>query len=232
MLFQDLCLAWTGRLPAPGRTQKKTTLAADLIDLWNISFFFPRGVEVVLYKGRERRSGPSAGLVDIHLPTYDENDESSSSSSSSEDSDSDGGRYPPGAYMYGQQPFAPGQGSMAEVLEQRRRRREMRAEKKRRRKEKKARRKAKAREKKFALYLTCVPNGGSAGVGSVSGGMPMGAMGGMAMGGTGMAGMNPMGGPGMSTMGSMGAPGMHPMSGAGYGAVAGGMPMSNQSGGY
>ncbi|KAJ7937330.1 hypothetical protein B0H13DRAFT_209133 [Mycena leptocephala] len=90
-MMQDLCLAWTGRLPAPGRTQKKTTLAADLIDLWNISFFFPRGVEVVLYKGRERRSGPSAGLVDIHLPTYDENDESSSSSSSSEDSDSDGG---------------------------------------------------------------------------------------------------------------------------------------------
>ncbi|KAJ6539060.1 hypothetical protein B0H19DRAFT_1176932 [Mycena capillaripes] len=227
-MMQDLCLAWTGRLPAPGRTQKKTTLAADLIDLWNVSFFFPRGVEVVLYKGRERRSGPNAGATDIHLSTYDDNDESSSSSSSSEDSESDGGRYPPAAYMYGQQPFAPGQGPMAEVMEQRRRRREIKAEKKRRRKEKKARRKAKAREKQYALYLTYVPPSAA---GSVSGGMPaMGAMGAMGMGGAGMPGM--MGAPGMT---AMGAPGGYPMSGAGYGAVAGGMPMSNHSnhsGGY
>ncbi|KAJ7781550.1 hypothetical protein B0H16DRAFT_624065 [Mycena metata] len=116
-MMQDLCLAWTGRLPAPGRVQKKTTLAADLIDLWNFSFFFARGVEVVLYKGRERRSGPSAGLVDIH---YDENDDESSSSSSSSDSESDDGdRYPPATYMYGQQQFAPGQGPMGDVLQQR-----------------------------------------------------------------------------------------------------------------
>ncbi|KAJ6599357.1 hypothetical protein DFH09DRAFT_1022335 [Mycena vulgaris] len=270
-MMQDLCLAWTGRLPAPGRPQRKTTLAADLIDLWNVSFFFPRGVEVVLYKGRERRSGPNAGVADIQLPTYaDHDDASSSSSSSSEESDSEGGgRYPPAAaYMYGQQQFAPGQGSMAEVLDQRRRRREVRAEKKRRRKEKKARRKAKAREKKYALYLTCVPNGGP-GAGSVSGGMPMGAMGNTGMGGGGMMpGMNGMGAPGMGGMGApgmggmgapgmggmgapgmggmgapgmggMGAPGMggmggpgiggmsNSMSGSGYGAVAGGMPMSN-----
>ncbi|KAJ7499211.1 hypothetical protein FB451DRAFT_1204643 [Mycena latifolia] len=234
-MIQDLCLAWTGRLPAPGRPQRKTTLAADLIDLWNVSFFFPRGVEVVLYKGRERRSGPNAGVVDIQLPTYDDRDDgSSSSSSSSEDSDSDdGGRYPPAAaYMYGQQQFAPGQGSMSEVLDQRRRRRELRAEKKRRRKEKKARRKAKAREKKYALYLTCVPNGGP---GVTSGGVPsMGAMGnaGMMPSMSGMSGMmapGMMGAMGMSTsMGGM----SNSMSGAGYGAVAGGMPMSNQPGAY
>ncbi|KAJ7688445.1 hypothetical protein B0H17DRAFT_1169540 [Mycena rosella] len=244
-MMQDLCLAWTGRLPAPGRPQRKTTLAADLIDLWNVSFFFPRGVEVVLYKGRERRSGPNAGVADIQLPTYDDHDDgSSSSSSSSEDSDSEGGgRYPPAAaYMYGQQqqPFIPGQGSMSEVLEQRRRRREMRAEKKRRRKEKKARRKAKAREKKYALYLTCVPNGGS-----VSGGMPamgmmgnpgmmpgMNAMGVPGMGGMGQMGAAGMGGMGAPGMGGMGGPGMggmsNSMTGAGYGAVAGGMPISNQ----
>ncbi|KAJ7283509.1 hypothetical protein C8J57DRAFT_1171212 [Mycena rebaudengoi] len=260
-MMQDLCLAWTGRLPAPGRPQRKTTLAADLIDLWNVSFFFPRGIEVVLYKGRERRSGPQAGLVDIQLPTYPEHDDiSSSSSDDSDDSDSDdGARYPPAAYMYGQQNF-PGQGSMAEVLEQRRRRQEMRAEKKRRRKEKKIRRKAKAREKKFALYLTCVPNGGPAMAGSVSGGMPMGAQGmgntmgmgmmhpgmmgagasGMGMAGHQMSSMNagqmgamgtsmggmPAGGMGAHGMSGMGGgPGM---SGVGYGAVAGGMPMSNQ----
>ncbi|KAJ7276143.1 hypothetical protein B0H12DRAFT_1083793 [Mycena haematopus] len=230
-MMQDLCLAWTGRLPAPGRPQKKTNLAAELIDMWNISFFFPRGVEVVLYKGRERRTGPSAGLVDIQL--YDEDEESTSSSSSSEDSESDSGKYPPAAYnMYGQQQFGPGQGSMAQVNEQRHRRREVRAEKKRRRKEKKARRKERAREKRFALYLTCVPVGGPAAPGSVSGGMPaMGGMGmgGAGMGGAGMSGTNAMGYPamgipGMNVMGSMGAPG--------YGAVAGGMPMSNQPGGY
>ncbi|KAJ6627542.1 hypothetical protein B0H10DRAFT_2161180 [Mycena sp. CBHHK59/15] len=231
----DLCLAWTGRLPAPGRPQKKATLAADVIDLWNVSFFFPRGVEVVLYKGRERRSGPNAGLADIRLPTYDESDElSSSSSSSSEDSDSDsGGRHPPATYMYGQQPFAPGQGSMAEVLEQRRTRREARADKKRRRKEKKSRRKAKAREKKFALYLTCVPNGGPGAANSMSGmnmGMGMGTSGMMGMGASGMGGM---GAPGMGGMGNTpGMGGMPTSMGApGYGAVAGGMPMSNQLGG-
>ncbi|KAJ7095105.1 hypothetical protein B0H15DRAFT_946556 [Mycena belliarum] len=233
----DLCLAWTGRLPAPGRPQRKTTLAADLIDLWNVSFFFPRGVEVVLYKGRERRSGPSAGVVDIQLPTYDDHDDaSSSSSSSSEDSDSDsGGRYPAAAYMYGQQAFAPGQGSTNEVLEQRRRRREARAEKKRRRKEKKARRKAKAREKKYALYLACVPVGGP---NAAVGGMPSMGMGNVGMiptmGGMGGPQMGPqMGGHGMGA--SMGGPGMgmsNTMGGVGYGAVAGGMPMSNPPGAY
>jgi hypothetical protein len=234
-MMQDLCLAWTGRLPAPGRPQKKTNLAAELIDMWNVSFFFPRGVEVVLYKGRERRTGPSAGLVDIQL--YDEDEDSSSSSSSSEDSDSDSGRYPQAGYMYGQQPYGPGQGQnpMAQVAEQRHRRREMRAEKKRRRREKKAKRKEKAQAKRFALYLTTyTPNGGPAAAGSVSGGMPaMGAMGGMGMGGApgqnamGYPGMNAMGmPPSMNAMGGMGAPG--------YGAVAGGRPMSNTGmpGGY
>ncbi|KAJ7228940.1 hypothetical protein GGX14DRAFT_346039 [Mycena pura] len=235
-LIQDLTLAWTGRLPAPGRSQRKSTLAADLIDLWNHSFFFPRGVEVILYKGRERRSGPHVGLRDIQLPTYDDPDDTSSSSSSSEDSDSaDGGRR---AYMYGQQPFAAGQGSMADVLEQRRRRREIRAEKKRLHKEKKARRKAKAREKKYALYLACVPNGGFGMAGSVSSGMPV-------MGTTGMGGMGGVGGgmgqsgmPGTMAYGTVpgGQLGAYGASAGGmpgaYGASAGGMPVANQPGGY
>ncbi|KAJ7638584.1 hypothetical protein FB45DRAFT_903294 [Roridomyces roridus] len=172
-LMQDLCLAWTGRLPAPGRDQKKSSLAADLIHLWNSSFFFHRGVEVVLYKGRERRTGPSAGVVDLPLMSHDDrDDDSSSSSSSSEDSDSDDGARYPNTYMYGQQ------GPMPDVLEQRRRRREMKAEKKRRRKEKKARRKAKQREKKYSLYITCVPNGGPAGQGAgMMAGAPMGVPG-------------------------------------------------------
>jgi hypothetical protein len=78
-LIQDLTLSWAGKLPLPdlargGRVPKRSTLAADLVDLWNSSFFLARGVEVVLYKGRERRSGPNAGLIDRQLPTYDADD--------------------------------------------------------------------------------------------------------------------------------------------------------------
>ncbi|KAJ6461461.1 hypothetical protein C8R45DRAFT_533666 [Mycena sanguinolenta] len=135
-MIRDLCLAWTGRLPVPGGPHKKTRLAAELIDLWNTAFFFHRGVEVVLYKGRQRRTGPSAGLIDIQL--YDEDTDSTVSSSSPKDSDSDSGPYPPVAYMDG----------------------EKNPERKRRRKEKEARRKQKAREEGFALYLSCVPLGG------------------------------------------------------------------------
>ncbi|KAJ7068008.1 hypothetical protein C8F01DRAFT_586101 [Mycena amicta] len=185
-LMQDLCLAWTGKLPAPGRSNRKSTLAIDLIDLWNVSFFSPRGVE-----GRERRSGTQAGTEDIQLPIYDDHDDSSSSSSSSSssDSDDDDPRYAQ-MYMYGQQP---GQAA-AEVMEQKRRRR---AEKKRRRKEKKARRKAKAREKKYALYIACVASGvnGQMGMGAppqmmhgISPGMPMNAYGGAVAGGMPMTG--------------------------------------------
>ncbi|KAJ7068183.1 hypothetical protein C8F01DRAFT_1334976 [Mycena amicta] len=190
-LMQDLCLAWTGKLPAPGRSNRKSTLAIDLIDLWNVSFFSPRGVEIILYKGRERRSGTQAGTEDIQLPIYDDHDDSSSSSSSSSssDSDDDDPRYAQ-MYMYGQQP---GQAA-AEVMEQKRRRR---AEKKRRRKEKKARRKAKAREKKYALYIACVASGvnGQMGMGAppqmmhgISPGMPMNAYGGAVAGGMPMTG--------------------------------------------
>ena len=74
---QDLSLAWSSKLPVPdyardGRPPKRTTLTADLIDLWNTSFFFKRGVEVVLFKGRERRSGRGAGSVELHLPGFDD----------------------------------------------------------------------------------------------------------------------------------------------------------------
>ncbi|KAF7355088.1 hypothetical protein MSAN_01424300 [Mycena sanguinolenta] len=235
-MMQDLCLAWTGRLPAPGRPQKKAHLAAELIDMWNISFFFPRGVEVVLYKGRERRTGPSAGVVDIQH--YDEDEESTSSSSSSEDSDSDGGKYPPAAYMYGQQQaFIPGQGSMAQVIEQRNRRREVRAEKKRRRKEKKARRKEKARAKRFALYLTCVPPGGgpaAAGYGGAPaagyGGQPAAGYGGQPAAGYGGQPAAGYGGQLAAGYGGQPAAGYGGQPAAGYGvpaapgSVSGGMP--------
>ena len=75
-----------------GRTPKRTTLTADLVDLWNASFFLKRGVEIVLFKGRERRSGRNAGSVELHLPGFDDlasySDDSEDDDESSED-DSD-----------------------------------------------------------------------------------------------------------------------------------------------
>lgn len=140
-------------------------MTADLIDLWNTSFFIQRGVEVVLFKGRERRSGTSAGIVEAQLPGFNDSDYDDSSSDSSEDSDSDlsddrgyggaaGGR---GVSMYGVYGRAGGDPYGADVRDARRRRKERKAEKKRRHREKKLRKKALEREKKYALYITCVP---------------------------------------------------------------------------
>jgi hypothetical protein len=110
-----------------GRVPKRTTLTADLIDLWNTSFFLKRGVEVVLFKGRERRSGRNAGAVELHLPGFDDtplSDESESESESSDDDDDHDDRYRHSAYggVYG-----------ADLQEE------------------------KEAERKYALYVTCVP---------------------------------------------------------------------------
>ena len=146
--MNDLALAWAGRMPIPQAHQsnvppKRSTLIADLIDLWNNSFFLSRRIEVLLYKGRERRSGPHAGIIDNHLPHYDSDDSSDSSSTSSDtDTESEDDRYP----SYGR-----------DMSESARRRREKKEDKKRRKKEKKAKKKAKEREKRYAVYLTYVP---------------------------------------------------------------------------
>jgi hypothetical protein len=163
-LFQDLASAWVGRLPIPesvregGRAPRRTTVSADLIDLWNTSFFFPRGVEVVLYKGRERRSGRLAGQVDRDLPVFDSYDEESSAGSDvSHGSDSDfddaysTARY--GAYGAGRR------NEVAELREARKRRKETEDEK-RKEKDRKARRRIREMEKKYSIYLTCIDQAG------------------------------------------------------------------------
>ncbi|KAF7301521.1 Protein transport protein sec22 [Mycena indigotica] len=175
-----------------------------------------RFMQVILYKGRERRSGPQAGMEDIQLPLFDSRDDSSSSSSSTSDSDSDSDdpRFTNNQmYMYDQQS---GQG-MTEIMERKRRRREIKAEKKQRRKEKRARRKARAREKKYSLYIACVPPGG------VQPGM-----------GGAVPGVNPMAGMPMNPSAYGGAvTGGVSMNPAAYGgAVTGGMPMTSHAGAY
>lgn len=143
-----------------GRPPKRTVLASDLIDLWNTSFFLKRGIEVVLYKGRERRTGRNAGTVDVHLPGFDAagvSDSSEDDSSSEDDDDDDdlGDRHRYGAYgsAYSRQQEL----ALAEIQEAKRIRRERKKlEKKRRRQEKKQRRKQKEADRKYSLYITCV----------------------------------------------------------------------------
>lgn len=126
-----------------GPPPKRSTLIADLIDLWNSSFFLTRRVEIVLYKGRERRSGANAGAIEYNLPGLGPEDDSDSSDSSDSNSDSDDDRYP-------------GYGRGMDLTESKRRRREKKEEKKRRKREKKFRKKAKELEKTYALYLTYI----------------------------------------------------------------------------
>ncbi|PIL36851.1 hypothetical protein GSI_00541 [Ganoderma sinense ZZ0214-1] len=149
-LMTDLGLAWAGTMPVPqyspdGRPPKRSTLAADVVDLWNASFFRVRGVEMVLYKGRERRSGRYAGTVDVNLPGFDKFDVSSPSEDDSDDSDED--RYRD-RDRYG------------DVYGEGRRRKERKAEKaeaRRRKMEKKIKRRQREMERSYAVYIQCVP---------------------------------------------------------------------------
>ncbi|KAG1753750.1 uncharacterized protein EDB91DRAFT_1234153 [Suillus paluster] len=144
--MNDLALGWAGKLPISefsrgGNPPKRSSLVADLINLWNDSFFRARRVEVVLYKGRERRSGPHAGSVDNHLPMPDFDSDSDLSDSSSLSSESEDDRY---------------YGRGVDLADSKRRRREKKEEKKWRKKEKKLRKKVKERERQYAVYLTYV----------------------------------------------------------------------------
>lgn len=136
----------TGR---DGKPPRPSTLAADLIDLWNVSYFFPRAIELVFFKGTERRTGPRAGTIERNWPGFhDDYDSSSSSSSGTESSECD---VPP-VSSYG--PPGMPQPTLAEMQYARRKRWE---DKRRRRKEKRARRKARARQREYSVYITYTP---------------------------------------------------------------------------
>ncbi len=142
-------MAWAGTMPVPqyspdGRPPKRSTLVADVIDLWNASFFRTRGVEMILYKGRERRSGRLAGTVDMNLPGFDRFDVSSpSESEDTEDDDSAGER---DRYRYG---GAYGRSDP--------RRKERKAERRKRKMDKKVKKRMKELERSYAVYVQCVP---------------------------------------------------------------------------
>ena len=165
--MQDLTNAWTGRLPIPdsakqpdGRPPKRHVVAADLVELWNNSFFTPRGAELILYKGRERRNGKYAGRVDSDLPGFNLTiDDITDSSSGSSDGGSDEDYVPPGGTRYGNYGGVYGRQdpTTIEGREARLRRKEIEEEEKRRNKEKKLKRRLRELEKTYALYLTYTP---------------------------------------------------------------------------
>ncbi|TDL29156.1 hypothetical protein BD410DRAFT_892504 [Rickenella mellea] len=156
-LMNDLRLAWVGRLPLPnvptGRTPKRSSVITDLVDVWNNAFFIPRGVEILLYKGRDLRSGRMAGRKEMRLPRVEESDLSSTASSEESLSDPDDiGRGAYGAYgrnVQGQERWA------EELREARRYRRQRKAEKRRLARQRKLERQE--RSKKYSLYISYIP---------------------------------------------------------------------------
>ena len=151
-------MAWSGTMPTPqyptvdGRPPKRSTLVADVVDVWNSSFFRARGVEAVLYKGREQRSGHYTGTVDMHLPEPSQGDVSDPSES--EDSDEevierrererDRERY--------------GERYARQEAEARRRERKLEKDEQRKRKlDEKIKRRQEEAERTYTLYLQCVP---------------------------------------------------------------------------
>ena len=130
-------------------------LVADLVDLWNGSFFIPRGVELVLYRGKERRTGQLVGTIDRDVPNFDESDDNLSLTDSDDLSDDSASDYAPGRYnSHGRTNL---QDPLAEVFEiGRQRRAAAKAERKRRRQEKQRRRRERKRERKYWLCMTSV----------------------------------------------------------------------------
>ena len=78
--------SWTGQLPVAGgpggQPPRKPKLAQDLIELWNRSYFASRGVELVLFKGQQRRTKSQAAQTQRFFDTSDDDFESSSTDSS------------------------------------------------------------------------------------------------------------------------------------------------------
>ena len=164
--MQDLSTAWLGRLPVPtagqdGRPPKRATVATDLVELWNNSFFIPRGTELIVYKGRERRNGRYAGQLDADLPGFNLTLEDITDSSELSDQYSEDDRVPPGGARYGSHMGVYGR-QEAEEREARLRRKEIREEERRKRKEKKVKRRLRELERKYTMYLTCLPAPGYA----------------------------------------------------------------------
>lgn len=131
-------------------------LVADLVDLWNASFFVRRGVELVLYRGKERRTGQLLGTIDRDVPDFDEPDDNLSLTDSDDFSDDSASDYPPGRYnSHGRTNLLDPPAEVFEIGRQRRA--AAKAERKKRRQEKQRRRRERKRERKYWLCMMSVP---------------------------------------------------------------------------
>ncbi|EJD00871.1 uncharacterized protein FOMMEDRAFT_169100 [Fomitiporia mediterranea MF3/22] len=92
-LMNDLKLAWQNRLPLPAdKPTRRSDLVIDLLDLWNSAFFIPRCVELVLYKGRNQKSGRGANNPDTRLaPEELVSSDSDDDDDETDDSEEEGG---------------------------------------------------------------------------------------------------------------------------------------------
>ncbi|KAH6915444.1 hypothetical protein BKA70DRAFT_1258963 [Coprinopsis sp. MPI-PUGE-AT-0042] len=157
--IEDLTKAWTGQLPAQplptGEPPHPSTVAEKVIATWNTSFFEPRGIEVVLYRGIQRRSGAQYGRKDLNHTqlegTDSDTDEEDTESSSETDSD-DGDPYGEGGM-----PAVTGNPELANMA--RKRYWEERIRVKQRRRARRERNKRRRMNKKYRLFITCVRNG-------------------------------------------------------------------------
>ncbi|CAE6522892.1 unnamed protein product [Rhizoctonia solani] len=110
----------------------------DLVTQWNTMFFLPRGVDISIYKGNSRRSGPPIDRPSA-LRAYDESESESetSSSSSTESSESEEDRY-----------FSSARREQRAVKK---------AERKARRKDRQRRRRARRRQRSASIRIRAVP---------------------------------------------------------------------------
>jgi len=164
--MRDLSDAWLGRLPVPesakqdGRLPKRAVMATDLVEVWNDSFFGLRGIELIIYKGRERRNGRYAGRLDMDLPGFDITaDDITDSDEGLAEQDSDEDYAPPSGARYGSygaRVYGRHDPTTLEGRDARLRRKAIREEERRRRKEREARRRVRDLGRTYTIYLTCM----------------------------------------------------------------------------
>ncbi|KAF6762553.1 hypothetical protein DFP72DRAFT_876213 [Ephemerocybe angulata] len=156
--MEDLTLAWTGRLPVPAgsssrdpKPPKPAVIAAELIHTWNTAFFEPRGVEMILYRGGQRRSGRGFGKIDFN--PSEGSDWSSSSTSEESSSDGSDDPYPPHASnAYSREDKNDLSSARKRYYDDKRRRKDERRDRRRRKRERR-------RNKEYSVMAVCTRDG-------------------------------------------------------------------------
>ncbi|EJU06161.1 hypothetical protein DACRYDRAFT_19444 [Dacryopinax primogenitus] len=150
----DLAYAWSGEMGRALRRPRRSHLLVEIVETWNLEFFMRRGIEAILYKGRERRTGD----IERAHSEEDDEDEYEYGSDSSDDDDTD---YSERAYMgRGRYSYKPGEAFRYEeaargLLDRYRQRRELRRT--RRREQERTHRAPERRgEKLWSLYFTAI----------------------------------------------------------------------------